>query len=145
MAHLSIGARLAGRLQLGFGFGYNGMSWVVGDQLRVRTDGLNFIPSLSVDLVKSKDERVALMVLAALSFGATLSDTLTGSPNTLGPLDEHFVLGCQLAVGVRYAPHPMVAIGAESGYLGLFVDPGPGRIENHDFYAALNATFYYGK
>ena len=60
----------------------------------------------------------------------------------------HFVAGYDVALGVRWAPHPMFALGLEGGLFGLFADVTPNgqptqRVGITAVYGALAGTFFY--
>lgn len=94
----AMGARLFGRLQLGLGFNF-----LRFDSLGPGTDTnvFTFVPLVAVDIIKAQDERVAFYGKAGLPVGANV--TCNGACNTAS------VVGFDLGIGVRYAPHRMFA------------------------------------
>jgi hypothetical protein len=126
---LSVGGRLAGRIQLTMGFTF----------FRFETTGTNdtstfsFVPTIAVDAAKSADQKVALYFKFGLPVGAAVTATTT-TP----------VIGFDIAVGTRYAFHRMFALGFEGGAAGFFVDPANNTQGVAAFYGALVGTFYYG-
>jgi hypothetical protein len=139
--NLLIGGRFANRVQLAAGVGYWGFAsagvvGVVGGTATQRSDVVSFVPSLAVDLAKTRDDRVALFLRAQLPLGAAISPA--------SPTD--FVVGYKAGLGVRWSAHPSLALGLEGGYSGSVTDPGgPQQSQMTSGYAALSGTFYAGR
>ncbi|MDB4968720.1 MAG: hypothetical protein JWN44_4409 [Myxococcales bacterium] len=132
---LTVGGRLIDRLQLGVGFGIFRISSPGGGMGGTNQTTFTFAPTLSVDILKAKDNRAALYGKFALPMGAEITTTR-----------NFFVLGYDVAIGARYCPHPNFAIGVEGGLTGVFVDPnGPNGSGITTVYGALVGTFYWGK
>jgi hypothetical protein len=129
---LVVGGRVAGRANLGIGFSFLRLASGM-----VTTNTFAFQPTVAVDLVKSSDERVAFFLRAGLPMGAAI----TSNTRNL------FVIGYDAALGVRYSPHPMFAVGLEGGLLGTFVDPGSNSVGFglQSVYGALSGHFFYGR
>jgi hypothetical protein len=129
---LTVGGRLAGRVNLGLGVALFRLA-----SNNTATTTFTFQPTATVDLVKAADERVAFYVRGGLPLGAVVPST----GRTL------VVVGYDVALGVRYAPHPMFALGVEGGLFGSFSDPGVNSIGNgiQSVYGALTGNFFYGK
>jgi hypothetical protein len=128
---LTVGGRLAGRLNLGLGFAFFRLA-------SNNTTATTFIfqPTAEVDLVKAADDRVMLYLKGGLPVGAVVQS----AGRTL------LVVGYDVGLGVRYAPHPMFAVGVEGGVLGVFSDPGANTgLGVQSIYGALTGSFFYGK
>jgi hypothetical protein len=134
MPALVIGARLANRVDFGVG-----LSFVRFSTDTTALNVLTFAPTVAVDVVKAKDNKVDLYLKLGLPLGPVI---VTQGPVT----DKGFGVGFQLGVGARYALHPMFAIGMEGGATGQFVNPQRGTQGNGfaNFYGALTGTFFYG-
>jgi hypothetical protein len=132
---MTFGARLAGRVQVGVGLGLSHLG-----SGQSSTTFVLFSPLVAVDVLKARDDRVALYLKAGPHFGGIVQRT--GPSTTNGT----FALGFDLGLGARYAFHPMFALGMEAGAQTLFVDPtDPGETRFAGFYAALVGTFFAGK
>ena len=134
------GIRLVNRLQLGLGFGF--FRFAV-DGPGMNTASYNvfyFSPAVTYDLVRAKDNRAAFYGKAGLTFGADIGG-ISGAPDSTG-----FVVGYDVGVGMRFALHPMVALGMEAGLLGTFVNPERNSNDAFvtTFYSTLVGTFYFG-
>jgi hypothetical protein len=129
---LVVGGRIAGRANLGLGFSFMRLSSGM-----VTTSTFAFQPTVVVDLVKSADERVAFTLRGALPLGASVASNTRNL----------FAIGYDAALGVRYSPHPMFAIGLEGGILGTFIDPGSTSVGFgvQTVYGAISGTFFYGR
>jgi hypothetical protein len=129
---LTVGGRLAGRVNLGLGFSFFRLA--SGNNA---TSTFVRLPTVQVDIVKAHDDRVAMYGKAGLPLGAQI---ITNNRDLL-------VVGYDLALGVRYAPHPMFAFGVEGGVLGVFSDPGPNSVGAgvQSIYGAFTGSFFYGR
>jgi hypothetical protein len=138
---LFVGARLFGRLHLGLAFGLLRVSFGGENETNPSSDTFTTTifevePTVSVDLVQARDRRVAFYLKTGVPLGALLQTDVARQP----------VVGYDIALGVRYLPHPMFGIGVEAGVTGLYVHP------THDdgssvtmIYGALVGTFFAGK
>jgi hypothetical protein len=145
-ASLTFGARLADRLQVGVGFGlfrYSTPGVNIGPN-NINNDTTTFTlnPTVAVDILKAKDNKVAWYGKIALPLGARVTPN-ANNPNTNNTV---FVIGYDLGLGARYCPHPNFAFGAEAGLTGLFIDPsGNTGSGTTAVYGAVVGTFYWGK
>jgi hypothetical protein len=139
---LAVGVRFLDRLQLSLGIGlFRTSNETVVNNVVVNTSNTSFtvIPSATIDIIKSRDNRVAWYGKLALPIGAQI----IGNGNTDNNL---FAIGYDLALGARYSPHPNFAFGVEGGLSGLFIDPtGNNGSGTTSFYGAIVGTFYFAK
>lgn len=139
---LAVGVRFADRIQLSLGIGlFRTSQDQVVNNVVISTSSTSFtvIPSFTIDIIKSRDNRVAWYGKAALPIGAQI----IGNGNTDNNL---FAIGYDLALGARYSPHPNFAFGVEGGLSGLFIDPtGNQGSGTTSFYGAIVGTFYFAK
>jgi hypothetical protein len=134
------GGRIGGRVQLGLGFSIFRISTPVTDTTSNDLTSFDFAPTIAIDFVKSNDQHVAFYGKAGIPMGASLNHPAAAA------LDSRFLIGYDAALGVRYSPHHMFAIGAEGGVFGVFVSPGQvGGVGVTSAYGAIVGTFYYGK
>jgi hypothetical protein len=145
MPSLTIGARLIDRLQVGLGIGLvrfarpNGGVGVPANGTSADT-AFVLAPTIAVDILKAKDNRVAWYGKASLPLGVDVISDAAGNTTNL------IVVGYDLGLGVRYCPHPNFAAGLEAGLAGIFFDPNGNRgFGFTSFYGALVGTFYWGK
>jgi hypothetical protein len=130
---LTIGARLADRLQLGLGFGLFRFSSASGGTTINQTT-FTLQPTLEVDLLKAHDNHAAWYAKVGLPVGAQLTQ-----------MRNFFVVGYDVALGARFCPHPNWAVALEGGVTGVFVDPdGTNGYGITTVYGALVGTFYWG-
>jgi hypothetical protein len=131
---LTVGARLIDRLQVGLGMGLYRVATPGGGMNGTNQTTFTFAPTLEVDLLKAHDNRAAWYAKGALPMGAEVTNPR-----------NFFVVGYDLALGVRFCPHPNFAVGLEGGITGLFVDPaGNAGFGVTTAYGALVGTFYWG-
>ena len=142
---LSIGVRLIDRLQISLGVGLFRTATPAGVDAAGNPVGSNsqtsftVIPSVTLDIFKSRDNKVAWYGKVALPIGAQINSTPGADLNL-------FALGYDFALGARYSPHPNFAFGVEGGLSGLFVDPaGTHGSGTTSFYGAIVGTFYFTK
>jgi hypothetical protein len=141
-AELAFGVRLIDRLQIGLGFTVFHSSGPFNANVGATTI-FTLNPQLTVDILKSKDNKVAWYGKVGLPIGA---QTNTVQVNGVGNNNTVFVVGFDLGFGVRYCPHPNVAFGVEGGLNGFYTDPGGnGSTGTTGIYGALVGTFYWGK
>jgi hypothetical protein len=138
---VDIGVRLIGRLQLTLGFTlFRAAQSVSGGPDTSQTSFL-LVPGVACDIVKSSDEKVAFYGAGGIPMGALLFDRGGGAA---GSTLKNFAVGYNIAVGVRYAPHPMFAFGLEGGLFGIFSDlDNANRIGITSVYGSLVGTWYY--
>ena len=142
---LSVGVRLIDRLQISLGVGLFRTAAPAGIDAAGNPVGSNsqtsftVIPSVTLDIFKSRDNKVAWYGKVALPIGAQINSTPGNDLNL-------FALGYDFALGARYSPHPNFAFGVEGGLSGLFVDPaGSHGSGTTSFYGAIVGTFYFTK
>ena len=105
-AGLLVGARIIDRLHLGLGFGF------------VRTDStgagsnnrVNFAPTVAVDILKARDNRVAFYGKFALPLGPTVA-----CPPGNGACDTGFTIGFDFGLGRSLCIPPHVRVGDGGG------------------------------
>ncbi len=132
---LTIGGRLANRIQLGLGVGFYRVSSPGGGPNGTNQTTFTFAPTIEVDLLKAHDNKAAWYAKGGLPMGAEVT-----TPRNF------FVLGYDIALGARYCPHPNFAAGVEGGVTGIFVDPhGNSGFGITSVYGALVGTFYWGR
>ncbi|MGZ3405631.1 MAG: hypothetical protein ACXVAN_04245 [Polyangia bacterium] len=132
---LTLGARLADRVQVGLGVGLYRVSSPGGGPNGTNQTTFTFAPTVEVDLLKAKDNKAAWYAKGALPMGAEITQPR-----------NFFVLGYDVALGARYCPHPNFAAALEGGVIGIFVDPrGNGGFGVTTVYGALVGTFYWSK
>lgn len=132
---LTIGGRVIDRLQIGLGFGLFRYSTPGGGGGTNYTT-VDFVPTIAIDLLKARDNKVAWYFKGGLPLGTELLS---------GPNRSFFVIGYDAALGARYCPHPNFAFGLEGGVTGIFVDPaGNNGSGLTTIYGALVGTFYWG-
>jgi hypothetical protein len=129
---LTVGGRLAGRVNLGLGVSLFRLA-----SNNSASTTFTFQPTVVVDLVKAADDRVAFFLRGGLPLGAVV-------PSAGRDL---LVVGYDVSLGVRYSPHPMFAVGVEGGLFGYFTDPGVNSIGTgiQSVFGALTGHFFYGK
>jgi hypothetical protein len=137
---LDLGVRLINRLQLTLGFGLFRAATPIPNTDRNNSDtSFTVIPSVAIDIFRSKDNHVAWYGKVGLPLGVRV---ISGPTNDL----NLFVIGYDAALGARYCPHPNFAFGLEGGVTGMFIDPaGDNGSGTTSFYGALVGTFYWGK
>lgn len=142
---LTVGVRLFDRLQLGLGIGLFRTAQpaavdINGNPVGSQSDtAFTFVPTVMLDILKSRDNRVAWYGKVSLPLGAEIRSVPNNDLNL-------FAIGYDFALGIRYAPHPNFAFGFEGGLSGIFVDPnGPNGSGTTSFYGAIVGTFYWGK
>jgi hypothetical protein len=135
-----IGGRLADRLHLGLGFAFQRIAVDTPGMVTSTFNLFYFTPTVEVDIVRSRDHRVAFYGKAGLPLGVDIIST-SGAPSSNG-----FVVGYDVAVGMRYAFHPAFTLGFEAGLDGFFVNPERNTDDAFatTFYSALVGTFFFG-
>ncbi|HEY2747983.1 MAG TPA: hypothetical protein VGL86_25345 [Polyangia bacterium] len=132
---LTVGARLADRVQVGLGAGLYRISSPGGGPNGTNQTTFTFAPTVEVDLLRAHDRKAAWYLKGALPLGAEVT-----TPR------DFFVVGYDAALGARYCPHPNFAVALEGGVTGLFLDPaGKNGFGVTTVYGALVGTFYWGK
>jgi hypothetical protein len=134
---LTVGARIIDRIGLGLGFGLFRVASPGGGVGGTGTNQttFDFAPTITVDMLKARDNKAAWYAKGALPLGAMITNPR-----------NFFVLGYDVALGARYCPHPNFAASLEGGITGIFVDPnGNGGFGVTTVYGALVGTFYWGR
>ncbi len=142
-AQLAFGVRLIDRLEIELGVTcvhYNGPAQLQGGGGLNGSTTFTINPQLIVDILKSKDNKVAFYGKIGLPLGAVVTPVGNNVNNSV------FAIGFDIGLGVRYSPHPNFAFGAEGGLDGFYVDPG-GNGSNGitGVYGAVVGSFYWGK
>lgn len=104
-----------GRFIFGLGFElerYAAGTSVMGTSTSSATTVFQFVPGVSVAILRSADKRVELFGQADFGFGTTVVDN---EQNV-----DHFHFSYDVGPGVRYWVHPQLALGALAGLDGQF-------------------------
>jgi len=131
---LLLGARLIDRLQVGMG-----MSFVRIGENGFSSNNILFMPTIAVDVFKSRDNKNALYLKAGLGFGASVASYAS-------ELHWNALLGVDVALGARHALSSNFGLGFEAGLAANVTSPGDSTQTDVVFvYGALVGSFWAGR
>jgi hypothetical protein len=143
---INLGARLAGRVQVGVGLSAFHQMYTTGDPQipgGVSNTRVTFTPGVAVDVWKALEDRVALVLRLGLPVGVSIAHPFGGVVGT--SVDQPHV-GFDAAVGMRFAVVRYFALGLEAGCGGLFELSGGDEVgRSINVYGNLVGTFFIGK